>query len=194
MERGVPQRSPVCFTHDARTRKLRRRRGVLDFSRCRSGERSQATAAQPEHEKRSERRREHPPPERPFSDRPTLPAKPAANSPSSVCGRGAPPIHGSSSWRLVRGACAAPPSVRLKSVTCRIRLRGGPGQPCEPGRGEPPSRAAALAARAAALPFLSGWPCGCGCGCDLPVLLPRKFGVRTCASLRQRENLIYFGG
>ena len=87
--------------------------------------------------------------------------------------------------------CALP---RSKAVTCHSRLRGGTGQPCEPGRGEPPSRAAALAARAAALPFLSGWPCGCGCGCDLPVLLPRKFGVRTCASLRQRENLIYFGG
>ena len=87
--------------------------------------------------------------------------------------------------------CALP---RSKAVTWRRRPRGGTGRPCEPGRGEPPSRAAALVARAAALPFLSGWPCGCGCGCDLPVLLPRKFGVRTCASLRQRENLIYFGG
>ena len=35
--------------------------------------------------------------------------------------------------------------------------------------------------------------CASGAVC-LSVLLPRKFGVRTCASLRQRENLIYFGG
>ena len=39
--------------------------------------------------------------------------------------------------------CALP---RSNAVTCRIRVRGGPGQLCEPGRGEPPS---------AALPFLS---------------------------------------